>query len=81
MARIPGQESDIFFGDVDAPPRDWRTAAAESEPDDSDTPITAADREYLAGLLGADVLSADDGEPTLEILPADGDTAPETLPP
>lgn len=53
MPEIIGQQSDVHFGAVNAPPVDWRATPTQEDPDDGLLPITPPD---VVALLGFDPL-------------------------
>ena len=51
---VPGLESEVYFGDAEAPPPDWRAVLSEDEPDPEDDPENAA---TATAMLGFDPVS------------------------
>lgn len=47
---VPGLPADVFFGDAEAPPRDWREVLPDDDREPEDQ--TPEEREAVWGMLG-----------------------------
>lgn len=62
MASIPGLPADIYYGDTERPPPDWRAVARDDEQDEDADEIGEDEARHVAALLAFDPAEADEDE-------------------